>query len=219
MEKVKEKLGMGHHHKEHHGTTTTGTTHSTGETFAAEHMPKQYETRTETVEKVPQMRKEHQTEYVPRMHERQEEVEVPVHKVVMEKQTRTVNEMRNEPVQREVAVPTGEYKERVVDHNRHPGYVDTGVDQGLDQGERRHHHMGTGHTGGVGGDVNYGTERTMGSNTTGMGSGVNYGKDSGLDTHQTTSGEDAYPNLHGSEHKSTMQKIKEAVIPGSKKEY
>eukprot|EP01083_Nonionella_stella_P259575 886132_1 len=170
-------------------------------------MPKQYETRTETIEKVPQMRKEHQTEYVPRMHERQEEVEVPVHKVVMEKQTRTVNEMREEPVQREVAVPTGEYKERVVDHNRHPGYVDTGVDSTTGH----HHHMGTHttatHHTGVGSGVGsqYGT-----TGTTGVGSDVNYGKDSGLDTHQRTSDEDAYPRLHGSEHKSTMQKIKEA---------
>lgn len=70
--------------------------------------PRQYETRTETVEKVPQMRTEMRTEHVPRMHERQEEVMVPKQKIVMEKETRTVPEMRHEAVEREVNVPTGE---------------------------------------------------------------------------------------------------------------
>jgi len=214
---------MGHHHKEDHTTGQTTQHDTTGTTFAAENMPKQYETRTETIEKVPQMRKEQQTEYVPRMHERQEEVEVPVHKVVMEKQTRTVNEMRHEPVQREVAVPTGDYKERVVDHNRHPGYVDTGVDRHHGEGHHQGMHTaGTHHTGtttgagsgvgsgvgtgvgsGVGSGVNYGS-----TGTTGVGPDVNYGKDSGLEGHH-----------HGTEHKSTMQKIKGVGVPGSKKEY
>lgn len=209
MEKIKEKLHMGghkEHHKEH-------------ETFASEHMPKQYETRTETVEKIPEMRKEHHTDYVPKMHERTEQVEVPVHKVVMEKQTRTVPEMRKEPVEREVAVPTGDYKERVVDHNRHPGYVDTGVDQM--RHEHRQHHMGTGTgtTTGLGSE-HYGTDRHMGTHTTGThttGTGMGTGVGSGQDTHQRNTNEDAYSNLHGQEHKSTMQKVKEAVMPSSKK--